>query len=117
MALQFDIEPVAKQLEQCFETARRQMALAGGDRAIERPAWTARERNDAGGLIGQPFELQPRRFVRRRIEESARIEPHQAAIAFRMRGKEHNARAFRLGVAIARAVIAYRRSRRRARSR
>ena len=31
------------------------MGLSRGKRAIEWPAWSTRERNDAGGFAGQPF--------------------------------------------------------------
>ena len=52
MALQFDIEPVAKQLKQQVKATGRQMALPRGKRTIEWPAWPTRKRNDAGCFSG-----------------------------------------------------------------
>ena len=96
VALQFDIEPVAEQAMQRVEPRGGEMALAGGDGAIERAAGPAGERDDAVGLAFQPVELEPRRLVRRRIEEGARGQPHQAAIAGLARGEQHDARALGL---------------------
>ena len=79
--LQLDIEAVAEQSVQCVEPRGGEMALPRRDRAIERPARPAGQRNDALGLALQPFELEPRRLARRRVEEGARIEPHQAPVA------------------------------------
>ena len=82
------------------------MALAGGDRRIERPARAAGERDDAVGLAVQPVELEVRRLVRRRFQEGARIEPHQAAIALLARGEQHDARRARVAaLRIARPMI------------
>ena len=47
------------------------------------------------GLALQPFELEPRRLVRRRVEEGARRQPHQAAVAGLARGQQHDALARR----------------------
>ena len=47
VALQFDIEPVAEQSMQRVEPRGGEMALAGGDCRIERPAGAAGEANDA----------------------------------------------------------------------
>src|SRR5262245_64826631 len=105
MALQFEIEAIAKQLEQHIKSSGSQMALPRGKRLVERPAQSARKRNDAGGLTVQPFDLEAGRFIRRCVQESARIEPHQAAVAFGPCSEQHNARAFRLGIGIARTVI------------
>ena len=105
MALQFDIEPVAEQAGKRVEPRGGEMALAGGDRRIERAAGPAGERDDALGLAFEPVELEPRRLVRRRIEEGARGQPHQAAIAGLARGQEHDALARLWRVGIARAVV------------
>ena len=49
------------------------MALPGGDGLIERPAWAAGERNDAGGLAcASQSSVETRRLVRGRFQESAR---------------------------------------------
>src|SRR5262245_43426299 len=105
MALQFNIEAIAKQIEQHIKSSGSQMALPRGKRFIERPARSARKRNDAGDLTVQPFDLEAGRFIRRCIQESTRTEAHQAAIAFGPCSKQHNTRAFRLGIWIARTVI------------
>ena len=101
VALQFHIEAVAEQAMQRVEPRGGEMALARRDGAIERPAGSAGERDDALGLAFQPFELEPRRLVWRRVEEGARGQPHQAAIAGLARGQQHDAlaRGRRIGVA------------------
>ncbi len=71
VALQFDIEPVAEQFEQRVEPAGGEMALPGGDCRIERAARAAGERDDAVDFTFQPFKLEPRRLVRRTVEEGA----------------------------------------------
>src|SRR5260221_4040748 len=81
------------------------MALACGDRAIEWAPWAAGERNDARRLAFQPFKPEPRRFIRWRIEEGARVEPHQAAITLGVRCEQHDARLFRPGVRGARPML------------
>ena len=92
VALQLDIEPVAEQLHQHCKPRHRQMALAGGDGLIERTARPAGQRDDPLGLSCEPVELDMRLFVRRRFEEGARIEPHQAAIAGFARGEQNHPR-------------------------
>ena len=94
VALQLDIKPVAEQAHQRIEARGGEMALAGGDGLVERTAGAAGERDDAAGLALEPFELEPWRLVRRRIEEGARGQPHQAAIAGLGGGEQHDARAF-----------------------
>ena len=42
----------------------------------------------------EPLEFQMRLLVRRRFQERARIQSHQAAIAFLARGEQHQARQF-----------------------
>ena len=81
VALQLNIKPVAEQARQRVKPRGGEMALPGRDRAIERPARPAGERDDAAGFAVEPFELEARRLVRRRVEEGARGQPHQAAIA------------------------------------
>jgi hypothetical protein len=76
VALQLDIKAVAEQAVQRVEPRGGEVALACRDRAVERPAWPPSERDDALGLALQPFELEPRRLVRRRVEEGARRQPH-----------------------------------------
>ena len=105
MALQFDIEPVAEQIEQRFQARRGERALPGGDRRIERTAEAPGERDHAFGLALQPIELEARRLVRRRVEEGARVEPHQAAVALLARRQQHDALALGHGVSVARAML------------
>ena len=99
VALQFDIEAVAEQLEQRLQARAGEMALPGGERAVERAAGPAGERDHAFGFALEPVELQARRLVRRRVEEGARIEPHQAAVAGLAGGQQHHAGALGMGVA------------------
>src|SRR4029434_3053388 len=70
------------------------MTLAGGNCAIERATWTTCERNDVRRLAFQPFQFQPRWFVRRRVEKCTRIKAHEAAIALRTCWQQYDARAF-----------------------
>ncbi len=72
VALQLDVEAVAEQAVQRVEPRGGEMALPRRDRAIERPAGPAGERDDALGFALQPLELEARRLVRRRVEEGAR---------------------------------------------
>src|SRR5262249_58980748 len=72
---------------------------------IERPAWAARERDQAFGLTRKRGELDVRRLVRGRTEERARIEPHQAAVAALARCKEDEARPHRGRAASARGLL------------
>ena len=81
------------------------MALAGGNRTVERATWAAGQRDDAVGFPFQPRKLEPRRFIRRRIQEGARVEPHQAAVALRIRCEQHDARPLGLHIAVARPMI------------
>src|SRR6478672_12780569 len=82
------------------------MALPRRDSHIEWSARPARQRDDVRGFSLEPFELETRRFVRRRIEKSARIEPHQAAVALLPLGQQHDTRAFKRRVDVTRPVVA-----------
>ena len=103
VALQFDVEPVAKQFEQRLKPRGGEMALPGGDGGIERAARPAGERDHALGLAFEPVELEPRRLVRRRVEEGAGIQPHEAAVAGLAGGEQDDAGA--LGRLVAGAVV------------
>src|SRR5262245_10853511 len=81
------------------------MALPGGNCAIERASWTTCERNDVRRLTLQPFQFQPRWFVRRRVEKRARIKAHEAAITFRARCEQYDASAFGRRISITGAVV------------
>ena len=67
-------------------------AWPGDDRRIERPAGPAGQRDQAVGRAVEPGELEVRLLVRRRFEEGARAEPHQAAVALLARGQQHDPR-------------------------
>ncbi len=56
-------------------------------------------------LALQPFELEARRLVRRRVHEGARRQPHQAAITGIAGGEQHDPAAFGLGIGVAGAVV------------
>ncbi len=103
--LQFDIEPAVEQALQRLKARAGEMALAGRDRGVERPARAAGERDNALGFALKPGKLQMRRLVRRRVEEGAGIEPHEAAIAGIARGQQHDARALMRRIGVARAMI------------
>ena len=105
VTLQLDVEAVAEQLDQCVEAGGGEMALSGGDRAIERATGAASQGNDAGSFPFQPFQREPRRLIGRRIQEGTRVKPHQAAVTFLIRREQHDACALRLGVAVAGPMI------------
>src|SRR4029453_3556306 len=81
------------------------MTLAGGNCAIERATWTTCERNDVRRLIFQPFQFQPRWFVRRRVEKRTRIKAHEAAITLRTRCEQYDAAAFGRRISVTRTVV------------
>ncbi len=105
VALQFDIKPVAEQADERIQPRGGELALAGGDGKIERAAGAAGERDDAFGFTREPFDLEPRRLIAGRLEEGARIQPHQAAVAGLARGQQHDARTLDLGIGAAGAVV------------
>ena len=92
VALQFDIETVAEQALQLFAARERERVLSADERHVERPIRTAGERDQAIGLGIEPSELDMRPFLRRRLEKSARRQPHQAAIARFACGEQHDPR-------------------------
>ncbi len=106
VALQLDIEAVPEQPDERLAARAREISLAGDDRGVERAAGAAGERDQPVGLALEPGKLKMRPLVRRGLEEGARVEPHQAAIAARARGEEHDARRLRRrAVAPARLLI------------
>ena len=94
VALQFDVEAIAEQRHQLFATRRRELILSRHQRKIENPAQAAGERDDPLRFAGKPVDFQMRLLVRRRIEERARIQSHQTAIALLACRKKNEARQF-----------------------
>ncbi len=92
VALQFDIEPVAEQPLQFLAARGCQRALPGRDRRVQGPGRAAAQRDEAGGFIRQPRQLDVRLLGRLGAEIGARAEPHQAAIAGLARSQEHDPR-------------------------
>ena len=68
------------------------MRLAGEDRAVERAVRAAGERDQPLGVAVEPGALDVRRLVAGMIEEGARVEMQQVAVAGFGRGKQHDAR-------------------------
>ena len=93
--LQFDIEAIAEQLRQPVAARRRNGRLIAADRHGNRPRRPAGQRNQPVGLAFEPAKLDMRRLMGRRLEEGARVEPHQAAVPLLPRGQQDEAR--RLG--------------------
>src|SRR6202030_1472285 len=81
-----------EQTLQRFAARQRERALAAADREVERPAWTAGERNQAIRFGRHPGELDVRLLGRRRFQIGARTQPHQAPIAPLARGQKHETR-------------------------
>src|SRR5215467_16294262 len=102
MPLQFDVQAVAEELEQRIKAGSREMALAGRDGHVEGAARSARQRNEVRSFSLQPFEPEARRLVRRRVEKGARIKPYQAPVTLAPRGQQHDTRAFRCHIDVAR---------------
>ena len=63
VALQLDIKPVAKQLDQRVEAGAGEVTLSGGNRVVERTAGAAGQRDDAICFAIQPPDLEPWRLV------------------------------------------------------
>ncbi len=96
VALQLDIEPVAEQAHQGLEPrAPRDGSGRPAIAASSGPSGPPVSAIRPVGLAVEPVELEARRLVRRRFEEGARVEPHQAAVALLARGQQHDARALR----------------------
>ena len=92
MALQLDVEPVAEDRGEPRATRRRKLDLAARDREVERAARPAGQRDQAFVQTGKHRELHMRGLARRRVEEGARGQPHQVAVAVLARGEQHDAR-------------------------
>ncbi len=92
VTLQFDVEPVAEQTHERLRACVEERHLAGHDRAVERPAGPAGERDEpvAGAL--EPGKLEVRRFVGGLVEKGARVEPHEVAVTLLARREQHDAR-------------------------
>ncbi len=104
MALQLDIEPVAEQPGKPFAARRRKLGLAGREREVERPAGSAGQHDQARGLL-ERGELDVRPLARRGVEEGARGEPHQVAIAILARRQQDEARQPRRMALMARRLL------------
>jgi hypothetical protein len=92
VTLQLDIEPVAERREKPRATRRRKLRLPGAEREIERPAGTAGQGDQPCCRDFQRVKFDVRRLVGRRVEERARGEPHQVAVAFFVCGEQHETR-------------------------
>ena len=92
VALQLHVKPVAEQFLQRRAAGGGEVGLAGQDRGVERAARPAGERDQAVGHPFEPGKLQMRLFVRRGLQERARAELHQAAIARLAGGQQHDPR-------------------------
>src|SRR5690242_10182828 len=80
MALQLDVEPVGEQSYESVAACLRERALPGHDRLVERAARATAQRDQAVRRAIEPGNLGMRPLMRRALQESARIEPHQAAV-------------------------------------
>ena len=104
MALQFDIEAVAEQARQPVAARRRERRVIAMERERNRAIGPAGQGDQILGLAFQPFELDVRGLVNRRLEESPRVQTHQAAIAALPRRQQHDSRR-RRGKRVARVRI------------
>ena len=66
--------------------------MIGRDRRGDGPLGPAAQRDQIVCAALQPFELDMRGLMNRRLEEGARIQPHQIAIASLARRQQHDAR-------------------------
>ena len=92
VTLQLDIEAIAEQFCQLLAARRRKLGIPRAERHGDRAVRAAGQRDDVFGFAVEPVELDVRRLRHRRLEEGARIEPHQAAVAALARGEQHDPR-------------------------
>ncbi|MGY4469495.1 hypothetical protein ACVWWK_005204 [Bradyrhizobium sp. LB9.1b] len=92
VALQLDVEAVAKQAGQTLAARGGNFGLPRGKRQRDRPVRTARQHNQAFGLALQPVKLDVGGVGVGRLQERARVQPHQAAVAALLRGQQYHAR-------------------------
>src|SRR3984893_9567626 len=64
--------------------------MIGQQSRRNRPVRTAGQRNQILGVIAQPIELDMRGLMDRRLQEGARVEPHQAALTALARSQQHD---------------------------
>ena len=96
MTLQFDIQPIAERLLQPLAALRGERRI-GQHRQRDRPVRPAGQRDHAVGFAGEPFELDVRHLIDRRLQERPGVQPHQAAIALLARCQQHDPRRRRQG--------------------
>ena len=92
VSLQFDIEAVAEQARQPIATRRGQRRMIAMERQRNRSVRAAGQRDQIFGISLEPFELDMRGLMNRRLQERPRVQPHQAAIAALARGQQHDSR-------------------------
>ena len=92
VALQFDIEAVAEQVRQPVAAGRGQRGMIAMQRQRDRTLGAAGQRDQILRIPLEPFELDMRGLVNRRLLERPRVQPHQAAIAALARRQQHDSR-------------------------
>ncbi|VCU09306.1 hypothetical protein RHODGE_RHODGE_02480 [Rhodoplanes serenus] len=92
VTLQLDIEAVAEQALQGRQAGGGERRLARHDGAVERAVGSARQGNQAIAMAVQPGERDVRRLVGGRLQEGARVEPHEVAVALLAGGQQHQPR-------------------------
>ena len=92
VALQFDIEAVAEQISQPVAARRGQRGVIAMQRQRDRPLGAAGQRDQVLRVALEPFELDVRGLMDRRLQERPRVQPHQAAIAALARRQQHDSR-------------------------
>ena len=92
VALQFDVEPVAKQSLQLFAACDREGILSADDWNVERPVGAARQRNQSARRVLKPSQFDMRAIVLLGLEVRTRRQPHQAPVAVLAGGQQDKAR-------------------------
>jgi len=92
VTLQFDIEAIAEKACEALAARCREARMIGKERRRDRPVRTTGQRDEVAGVVLQPVELDVRGLMDRRLQERARVEPHQAAVAALAGSEQHDPR-------------------------
>src|SRR5262249_52388436 len=105
MALELDIEAIAKELLQRLAACGREATLPGHDRRVQGSARAAGEGDHPVGAPVKPSELDVRGIMSRRLKESSGTEPHETLVAGFGACQQHNSRPLDVETARARSVL------------
>ena len=90
MPLQLDVEPIAENLREAFDAARRQRHLRVAKSRVDRPVGAAGQSDQAGRMLGEESQRHLRRRRAIAIEPGRARQRHQIAIARLVLGDERD---------------------------